>query len=124
LNKRSTVPKAARTARPQQAAQSSNGGEAARLAQSIEAMRAPRPVGPSACFYHNLCGRAAEIEVSGRSVCRICANTNLRGREYRLRHPRQRPPYKNEYDAAVALDMHESSGAGRFARGPSLFPRD
>jgi hypothetical protein len=84
-----------------------------RLARAIETQRsAPRP-GPPSCFYHRLCGRAAEIEKCGRAVCRPCAAANLRGREYPLRDPAQKPPYAFPGEAAQALDMDDTPGTRR-----------
>jgi hypothetical protein len=86
-------------------------------------MRSPQRNAPPPCFYFNLCGRAAEIDKCGRSVCRVCAAQRLRGREYTPRDPRQKPPYGFAQEAAEALDMSENSDTR--SRGPysNLFPR-
>jgi len=95
---------------PASATKSGTKSEALRLARAIELQRTAPPAGPPSCFYHRLCGRAAEIEKCGRAVCRPCAAANLRGREYPLRDASQKPPYAFPREAAEALDMDETPG--------------
>lgn len=80
-----------------------------RLAHTIDAMRSaqtgPAPAPP--CFYARLCASRAEIEMCGRSVCRVCAANNLRGREYPLRAPTPKPLYANDRAAAEALNIYD-----------------
>jgi hypothetical protein len=99
-------------ARPAQAIRASRAAAssaAMRLARTIDALRAtqsgPAPAPP--CFYARLCGRRAEIEMCGRSVCRACAANNLRGREYPLRAPTPKPLYSSDRAAAEALDIYD-----------------
>jgi hypothetical protein len=99
-------------ARPAQAIRASRAAAssaAMRLARTIDALRAtqsgPAPAPP--CFYARLCGRRAEVEMCGRSVCRACAATNLRGREYPLRAPTPKPLYANDRAAAEALNIYD-----------------
>jgi hypothetical protein len=115
---------AMRSAQTGKAMRSAQRGEAQRLAESIDAMRGAQSYAPPPCFYFNLCGRAAEIEKCGRTVCRICAAANLRGREYPLREPTRHPLYSTDNEAADSVDMDESISTRRRRLPSKLFPFD
>lgn len=66
----------------------------------------PEGVARPPCFFSALCGRRAEFEKAGRSVCRHCAAA-LRGNTYPLRPPTLEPLYFTGREAAEALDMVE-----------------
>jgi hypothetical protein len=118
---------APRPARPIRTSRAATSPAAMRLARTIDAMRSaktgPAPAPP--CYYAQLCARRAEIEMSGRSVCRACAAKNLRGREYPLRAPTPKPLYANDRAAAEALDIYDPpldtpSPAARAATPPPV----
>jgi len=73
------------------------------------------------CFFSRVCGQRAAIEKAGRSVCRGCAETRLRGIEYPLRGAASEPLYLTGRAALEALDMVEfmSQQARRGLRGGS-----
>src|SRR5690242_19220568 len=50
----------------------------------------PNSVAPP-CFFAGVCRQRAAIEKAGRSVCRECAGTRLRGSEYPLRDAASEP---------------------------------
>lgn len=64
------------------------------------------------CFFARICRQRATIEKAGRSVCRSCAETRLRGFEYPLRNPSAEPLYSTSRNALEALDMVEEAPAG------------
>jgi hypothetical protein len=74
-----------------------------------------------ACFFARVCQQRAAIEKSGRTVCRECAETRLKGNEYPLRDPSAEPLYLTGRVASEALDMFEEArpGARRELRGDS-----
>lgn len=71
------------------------------------------------CFFSRVCRRRAEVEQTGRAVCRECAQTRLHGAEYPLRGTAAEPLYLTGRAASEALDMVEnmSNGARRRLRG-------
>ena len=71
------------------------------------------------CFFSSLCQQRASLEKAGRSVCRGCAESRLRGSEYPLRASGTEPLYFTGREASEALDMTEdiSHRARRRLRG-------
>ncbi|MGB6431504.1 MAG: hypothetical protein WBF06_13035 [Candidatus Acidiferrales bacterium] len=115
---------ALRSAQPIEATGTAQTIQALRLAQSIEAMRTAPSAAPPSCFYFRMCDRAAEIEKCGKAVCRQCAATNLRGREYPLRKPTRRPLYSSDNEAADSLDMDASASTRRSTSRTSPYSFD
>ena len=62
---------------------------------------------PPPCFYFASCGRKAEVEKQGKSLCRKCAD-RLQGLPYPLRQPMRSPLYANARAMREALDMVET----------------
>ena len=76
-------------------------------AQSLaERRNPPHPAAPP-CFFARVCQQRAALEKAGRSVCRRCAETRLRGSEYPLRNSASEPIYMTGRSASEALDMEE-----------------
>lgn len=62
--------------------------------------------GPPACFYFRTCGRVAELEKQGRTVCRPCA-AKLSGLEYELRPASYPPLYPSDTQLRAQLEMKD-----------------
>ena len=65
---------------------------------------AERLEGAPACFYFRVCGRPAELEKQGRTVCRPCAG-KLPGVEYELRPAGYPPLYPTDAHLTAQLEM-------------------
>ena len=62
---------------------------------------------PPPCFYFASCGRKAELEKQGKSLCRKCAD-RLQGLPYPLRQSTRAPLCANARAMREALEMVET----------------